>query len=271
MKICDSHVHSEFSFDGSCTVEELCESAAAKGLFSITITDHCEVDFLHTTESEYGDMKTNIPLSAAASGRAKEEFKGKIKVLTGIELGQPLSDISQREEILSKGSFDFVLASLHSLEGMEDFYYLKYDRDNVKIYLDKYFRQLLEISKWDGFDSLAHLTYPLRYMYAQLGEMPDLSDYYHLIDEIFANLVKNKKALEINVGGCRSAVKAPQPDWELVSRFKRAGGKYITFGSDAHDTKALGMYMDRAREVALRAGFNSYFYYVNRQPAEAEL
>lgn len=271
MKICDSHVHSEYSFDGSCSVKELCESAIEKNIYSITITDHCEVDFLYTAESEYGDMTSNIPMSAASSSRAKEEFKGRLQVLTGVELGQPLSDANRRQDILSKGKFDFVLASLHSLEGMEDFYYLKYDENNVKDYLYKYFNQLLDISSWDGFDSLAHLTYPVRYMYAQLGEMPKLSDYYPLIDEIFSNLVRNKKALEINVGGCRSAVKAPQPDYELVSRFKRAGGKYITFGSDAHDTKSLGMYMDRAKEIALRAGFDSYFYYINHEPAEVKL
>lgn len=271
MKICDSHVHSKFSFDGECTVDELCQSAIDKGLYSITITDHCEVDFLHTTQSEYGDMKTNIPLSASSSKQAKKQFSGKLLVLTGVELGQPLSNTAQRDAILDSGKFDFILASLHSLEGMEDFYYLKYSKENIKAYLEKYFCQLLEISKWNGFDSLAHLTYPVRYMYAQLGEMPELSDYYPIIDEIFQNLVKNKKALEINVGGCRSAVKAPQPDYELVKRFKKAGGKYITFGSDAHNTNSLGMYMDNARETALKAGFKSYYYYVDHQPIEEEL
>ena len=229
MIICDSHVHSKYSFDGECSVRELCKSAEEKGITSVTITDHCEVECLHTDKTEYGDMMKNIPLSFEASKQASQEFKGKIKVYTGVEMGQPLSNPALRDEILGKSHTDFILASLHSLEGMEDFYYLKYTPENIKDYLEKYFSQLIDISRWDGFDSLAHLTYPVRYMYAQMGEMPDLTPYSEKIDEIFLNLIKNKKALEINVGGCRSAVKAPQPDFELVNRYKALGGKYLTF------------------------------------------
>ena len=266
MIICDSHVHSKFSFDGECSAEMLCSCAVEKGISSITITDHCEVECLHTSETEYGDMRKNIPLSFEASKQAAGEFAGKLDVYTGVEMGQPLSNPELREEILSKGQIDFVLASLHSLDGTEDFYYLKYTEDNVKTYLERYFFQLLDISLWDGFDSLAHLTYPIRYMYAQLEKMPDLKPYGEVIDEIFRNLIKNKKALEINVGGCRSAVKAPQPDFDLVKRFRQAGGKYLTFGSDAHNTQALGAYFEKAREIAVKAGFDCYYVYKNHQP-----
>lgn len=271
MIICDSHVHSKYSFDGECEVNDICLGAIEKKITSITITDHCEVECLHTDKSEYGDMMKNIPLSFEASKQASEDFKGKLQVYTGVEMGQPLSNPKLRDKILSKCSTDFVLASLHSLEGMEDFYYLKYTHENIKDYLDRYFTQLIDISMWDGFDSLAHLTYPVRYMYAQLGEMPDLTPYDDKIEEIFSNLVKNKKALEINVGGCRSAVKAPQPDLDLVEKFRRAGGKYLTFGSDAHNIDALGKYMEKAREIALKAGFDSYCVYKNHEPIMIKL
>ena len=271
MIICDSHVHSKYSFDGECSVRELCKSAEEKGITSVTITDHCEVECLHTDNTEYGDMMKNIPLSFEASKQASQEFKGKIKVYTGVEMGQPLSNPALRDEILGKSHTDFILASLHSLEGMEDFYYLKYTPENIKDYLEKYFSQLMDISCWDGFDSLSHLTYPVRYMYAQMGEMPDLTPYSEKIDEIFLNLIKNKKALEINVGGCRSAVKAPQPDFELVNRYKALGGKYLTFGSDAHKVDALGAYMEKAREIALKAGFDCYYVYKNHEPLPVEL
>lgn len=271
MIICDSHVHSKYSFDGECEISELCVAAYQKGIASITVTDHCEAECLHTDDTEYGDMMKNIPLSFEAAKRASREFKGKINVYTGVEMGQPLSNPVLRDEILGKAEIDFVLASLHSLEGTEDFYYLKYTRENIRDYLDRYFSQLIDISLWDGFDSLAHLTYPVRYMYGQLKEMPDLAPYGEKTDEIFLNLIKNKKALEINVGGCRSAVKAPQPDFELINRYKFLGGKYLTFGSDAHNTEALGKYMEKAREIALKAGFDRYYVYKNHEPVPVML
>ena len=45
--ISDSHVHSDCSFDGTDPVMMICERAAALGLYSIAVTDHCECDIYY--------------------------------------------------------------------------------------------------------------------------------------------------------------------------------------------------------------------------------
>ena len=51
--ISDNHTHSKNSFDGNDSVMMMCERAASLGLYSITVTDHCECN-------EYYGNKDNI-------------------------------------------------------------------------------------------------------------------------------------------------------------------------------------------------------------------
>ena len=161
--ISDSHVHSDCSFDGTDPVMMICERAASLGLYSITITDHCECDIYHKE-----GFDRSIVQSFFETRKARAVFYGRLQVHAGIELGQ-LSPIWRRPRSLSAGAFDFVLASVHNLPGKKDFYYLNYTQENIDSLLNEYFDQLLLVAKWGRFDSLAHLTYPLRYMLAQPG------------------------------------------------------------------------------------------------------
>ena len=86
MKICDIHTHSSNSFDAENTVEEMCNSACNKGLFALAITDHCEApEILLGSESEYGDFSKLIPKSNYETSIMQDRYKGKIKILRGIE------------------------------------------------------------------------------------------------------------------------------------------------------------------------------------------
>lgn len=64
-----------------------------------------------------------------------------------------------------------------------------------------YFDELLETASFDSFCTLAHLTYPLRYIKRDTGVIPNLSPYRDKIDLIYETLIKKDKALEINVSG----------------------------------------------------------------------
>ncbi len=267
MKLCDLHIHSNNSFDAVSSVDELCKSAINSGLYAIAITDHCEApDIIKGDNCEYGCFDKLIPNSIKEAQNAKRKYSDNLKVLCGIELGEPMHDKNCTQKALSYGDYDFILASVHNLRNTEDFYFLDYTKLDVNELLTKYFNELIETASFEHFDSLAHLTYPLRYILDKTGNLPDLSLFSEQIDEIYKILIKNNKALEINVSGLFKELKTTLPDEKLVRRFKELGGKYITIGTDSHNAESVGKGIEEGIEVAKRAGFTQYTIFEKRKP-----
>ncbi len=267
MKLCDLHIHSDNSFDAISSVDEICNSAIDRGLYAIAITDHCEApDILKGDNCEYGCFDKLIPNSIKEAQLAKIKYADKLKVLCGVELGEPMHDDSCTQKALSYGDYDFILASVHNLRKTEDFYFLDYTKLDINELLGKYFNELIETASFENFDSLSHLTYPLRYIVAQTGEFPDISVFTKQIDMIFNILIKNNKALEINVSGLFKELKTTLPDEQLVRRFRELGGKYITIGTDSHNAASVGVGIQEGIEVAKKAGFTQYTIFEKRKP-----
>ena len=132
MRICDLHTHSSNSFDAQNTVDEMCQTAIEKGLYAIAITDHCEAPMIKDgADCEFGEFDVLIPESVRDAISAKEKYRSQIKVLCGLELGEPMHDAECTKKALSYGDYDFVLASVHNLRNMQDFYYLDYNKVSV--------------------------------------------------------------------------------------------------------------------------------------------
>lgn len=272
MKLCDLHTHSNNSFDAKNSVDEMCQSAIDKGLFAIAVTDHCEAQFIPYGENcEFGSFDKRIPKSVKDTCEAKEKYKDKLKVLCGIELAQPIHDMACTQKALAYGDFDFTLASVHNLRGEEDFYYFDFTKRDIDKVLNLYFEELAETADFEHFDSLAHLTYPLRYIKTTAGFVPDLAPYQDKIDEVYKILIRNNKALEINVSGLFKELKTTLPDELQIKRFKELGGKYITIGTDAHETAFVGRGIEQGIAIAKRCGFDSYTIYEKHKPIMIEI
>ena len=267
MILCDVHTHSNNSFDAESTVEEMCKSALNKGFYAIAITDHCEAPFIKFGyNEEFGDFNERIPLSFLQTKNAQIKYRQKLKVLCGIELGEPMHDPECTEKALSFGDFDFVLASLHNLKNMEDFYFIDFNNCNISEILKLYFNELAETATFSDFDSLAHLTYPLRYIFETTGEYPDLTPYQDVIDDIYRTLISNNKALEINTSGLFKPIGRTLPDEFQLKRYRELGGKLITVGSDAHTSIAVGNGIEEGIRLAHKCGFKSYTIFEKRRP-----
>ena len=182
-----------------------------------------------------------------------------------MELGQPLHQLEAAEDALSGCEFDFILASAHILPGKEDFYYMDYSCTDIDSLLKEYFDHVYEMVEWGKFDSLAHLTYPLRYMTAR-GIQVDLNRFRDQIDGILNRLIADHKALEINTSGLRQEIGCTMPDYPIVRRFKELGGKYVTIGSDSHRWADVGAGIEEGMDLARKAGFTHFTIFENRCP-----
>ncbi|MCI8360789.1 MAG: histidinol-phosphatase HisJ family protein [Clostridiales bacterium] len=263
----DFHTHTDNSPDAVHSVMLLCERACQIGLRAIAITDHCEC---HAYKKDRYDLTARQSFFEAT--KARSVFSGQLIVLRGVELGQPLADADAAAGALSR-PLDFVLASQHCLAGKEDFYYMDYtlpENDPHEL-LHLYFSQLTDIVGWGKFDSLAHLTYPLRYITGVHGIQVDITHYYDQMDRLFRLMARTGKALEINTSGLRQELGTALPDLSLLRRFKEAGGEYITIGSDAHRADDIGAGVEEGMALAAVAGFKYVTLYQNRVPVQIPL
>ena len=152
-----------------------------KGLRAVAFTDHLEMDAFY----ENSFNKTAIQ-SFFEIAKARSAFSGKLIVCIGAELGQPTYNRPVSEKLLEMMKYDFVIGSIHNLPDMKDFYYMDFSDESIDCMklLEEYFEQVLELAKWAKFDSLGHLTYPLRYMVGNYGKSVDISKFSEVIDEI---------------------------------------------------------------------------------------
>ena len=132
--------------------------------------------------------------------------------------------------------------------------------------LSRYLQKELELAKWDGFDSLAHLTYPLRYMVGEQKIPVDMTRFDDVIGEIFETLIKNHKALEINTSGIAMPLGDTLPGEAYIQRFHDMGGQYITVGSDAHVPEKLCGNVDKGMALAKKCGFDYVTIFNRREP-----
>lgn len=266
--IADCHTHSDLSFDGDNSPEEMVKAAVSRGIKHLAITDHVEIDCFD--DPEYSFPKT-VTEAAKLLPALKNRYNGEIDLIWGVELGQPLHNIELTTRLLAENDYDFIIGSCHAVRGYKDFYFLDYSEADPEKILEQYFEEMLEMAQWGGFDVLGHLTYPLRYISGEHGIKIDMARFNGIIEEIFKTIIKNGMGIEINTSGLREKIGVTLPDIEYIKLYRRLGGEIITVGSDAHSTTNLGSGIAAGIALAKEAGFGKIWYYSKRQPKCIEI
>lgn len=261
--IIDLHTHTDNSFDGHHSAMYLCEAAYMKGLRAIAFTDHIEVDAFYERNFDVTARQAYFYIANARSA-----FRGKLTVCNGIELGQPHYAAEIAEKLIDTLNYDIVIGSVHNLRNKLDFCELDYNTEYTDFYplLDEYFEEELALAKWGKFDTLAHLTYPLRYIVGEYGKTVDIKRYDDIIDEILKTVAQNGKALEINTSGLRQPLGETMPYEAIVKRFRELGGDFVTVGSDAHYAEHLSAGIEQGMAIAARCGFSCISLFKDRVP-----
>jgi len=228
----------------------------------LCITDHFECDSQSIDESIQA-----IKQSLFEAELANTTYGMQVRVTKGIELGQPYAHPDVAEKALSLGKFDFVIGSVHGITDGTDLCLLDFNRPDIVIteVLEDYYKCCVKLAQWNGFDSLAHLGYPERYIWGKCRIPVNIEPYRDLIDEVLNTLIDNGKALEINTSGLRTIGKTI-PDMSIVKRYRELGGELITLGSDAHYAEHLAYGFDDTMDQLLKLGFRYFTVYRNREP-----
>ena len=265
----DLHTHTDNSFDGHHSAVFLCETAVAQGLRAVAFTDHVEMDFYREQDFDRTARQSYFEIV-----KARSAFLGQLIVCAGVELGQPTYNLPESEQLVQQYSYDVVIGSIHNLRGKKDFWFMtaeEFAERRAEAMLREYYDEMLRLAQWGGFDVLAHLTYPLRYIEGKHGIPVNHANYSEQIDAVLEAAIQNKLALEINTSGLRQKIGRTAPDEPIVRRFRELGGERITIGSDAHYAVDLGAGLAQAMDMALRCGFTHTTLYQGREPIAIEI
>ena len=173
-----------------------------------------------------------------------------LRIISGIEAGEPHLFAGSVSTVLKAGSFDRVLGSLHSLryEGRLAYVDTLFPVLGAQELMRRYFAELLRLIEGsDVFEVLAHVDFPRRQW--PPGAAPfDERAFEEEYRTVFGTLASSGRVLEINTA-------SPLASVQLVRWWREAGGTAVSFGSDAHDPYRVGDKFDQAAGVAEAAGF----------------
>lgn len=262
----DMHTHSGNSHDSVCLVSDMKNSAIKKELKGFAVTDHCDVEYYKT-----------IDLHKVAKGTlddVEKEKEEKIKILRGIEVGEGFWYPDVTENVLKTYDFDVVIGSVHAVKfpnfemPYSQINFKEMGKDVAEKYFDKYFDDVLYMIENCDFDILGHLTCPLRYINGKFGLNLDLEMYMTKIDRILEEIIKRKKALEVNTSCVfeGSGYNEFLPAKKIVKMYKEKGGYLITTGSDAHIAENCGNNFEKLYKILEESGFENAYYYEKRIP-----
>ncbi|MGN0634540.1 MAG: histidinol-phosphatase HisJ family protein [Oscillospiraceae bacterium] len=277
--LADLHTHSDISYDGKNTPAEMCERAVELGLAAYSLTDHVECNFWYPREdyenqgiktNDYDDFdyRSRFELAKNIMPELKERYKGRLNLLFGCEVGQAIQAQDAAEEVVSCGSLDFIIGSLHQVRKRDDFFFINLKpmpQDELDRLICDYYKELYELACWGKFDVMGHITYPLRYIVGDAGRQVDLKPCDEMIFETMKKLISDGKGIEINTSGLRQKYGLTFPHFEYVRMYRQLGGEILTLGSDSHCADDLGKGIAEGAELAKAAGFEYIAYFKNRR------
>lgn len=245
-------------------MERTCARAVELGLPAVAFTEHADYTPWAVREGELDDhphLKAFVteegsvaPPTLELDGylecvqRCRDRFPD-LRIISGVELGEPHWHSDVAADLLKAGEFDRVLGSLHCLPDEARFceppglYRRRPAAEVVRAYLAEIPRL---ISGFDAFAVLAHIDYAVRSWPAKAGPFDPHGfedDFRHALRA----LADGGRALEVNTRG--------QVHPEIIRWWHEEGGTEITFGSDAHDPTALGRGFGEAVAVVEASGF----------------
>lgn len=265
----DNHAHTEFSWDArNGSMRASCQRASDIGLPSIAFTEHVDM-----TAWAIHDTRTAAdPLIAAGLDkhgcftapridldgyfetieRCRSEFPD-LRILTGLEIGEPHWFAEQTAALLASGDFERVLGSLHSTTVedeprlIDEWYTQVTTAEQDATAIRGYLAEAINLVRnSDVFEVFAHIDYVTRQI-ERAGREHDPSEFEAEYRETLRAVRDADRVLEINT---RRPLDIVVLEWWYAE-----GGHAVSFGSDAHEGAKVGGGFAEAAAMAEAIGF----------------
>jgi histidinol-phosphatase (PHP family) len=235
-------------------MEATCRRALEIGLPAIAFTEHA--DFVREVHTDLRALDPTAYLSEVE--RCRTLFRD-LRILSGVELGEPHRFAEEASRVLGAGQFDRVLGSVHCVvwEGrLRDGSQLKsLAPAEAPAFLRAHLHEtlaLLESSQ--PFAVVAHLDYPKRYWpHAEVAYRE--ADYEEEFRAVLRAAAARGCALEVNTTRGAIPSRGLCPGETVLRWWADVGGRVVSFGSDAHDPEKIALGFESAAELVEAAGF----------------
>lgn len=234
-------------------MEATCRRAIEIGLPSIAFTEHADFVKVHRGQHE---LDVGGYLESIDRCRA---LHPSLRIIAGVELGEPHRHPVAAAAVLAGGRFERVLGSVHciSVDGRP--------RDlsekglmtvaSAPALLRTYLGEVLDLARSSQpFEVLAHLDYPRRYW--PHGEKTLLvSDFEEEYRAILREAARRGSVLEVNTTRGAEPSRGLCPPSEVIRWWRREGGERVVFGSDSHEPARITAGFAIAAAAVEGAGF----------------
>lgn len=265
----DCHLHTSFSSDSKAVPSDVVESAIAKGLKTICITDHMDAEYPHI---DFGSFVFDLKEYTNELEQLKETYRNKIQVLIGIEFGlRNEPEVKSRirdyyQKLTESYPFDYCIGSTHVMNNYDPYVPLFWEHRTLKDGLTDYFESIIHnAAYYKTFQCYGHLDYIVRYNPSGKKDYCP-NDYADLIDTMLTTIIHAGKGIECNTSGLKFGLGFTHPKVELIKRYKELGGEIITIGSDAHKPEHVAYDFKAAQEMLESIGFRYYTLFEQQKP-----
>jgi histidinol-phosphatase (PHP family) len=203
---------------------------------------------------------SQLPLYHGMIAKTQRDYP-KFTIKLGLEADFIPGFEKNTRALLGSFPYDFVIGSVHFIDRWafdDPEEKVKWrDKDINRVYRD-YYRLLRQSAESGLFDIMGHVDLVKKFGHRA---SEDLTPEVERTAEVFK---KAGVTVEVNTSGLRKPVNEIYPSLQVLKIY-RSHGVPITFSSDSHDPKDVGRDYDKARQLALDAGYKEYNVFEKRK------
>ena len=252
MAVTDYHVHTARCGHAGGATRDYVLHAVSRGLTEVAITDHVPLYFLEGDDPEPGLAMTRAELPGYVEEvlALREEFRGTIDVLLGIEADYAEGHEEALRALLAPHDWDVVLGSVHLVAGGwidAPGAGARHEREGSAKLWTEYYRLLAKAASSGLFDVLTHFDLPKKFGHHRPAECEGAED--AAVEAARAAGV----AVEVSSAGLRKPVGEEYPGPALLAKLVGAGVP-VVFSSDSHAPAEVAWGRERVVAAARAAG-----------------
>ena len=253
----DYHVHTYYSDDSECPMEDMVKQAITLGLDEVAFTEHVDYGVKTDLNCDYDAYFKEIE-------SLKRRYEDRITIRAGIEFGVQAHTVPQYCQDIGQYPFEFIILSNHQIDDKE-FWNMEFQEGKTQEEFQRaYYEAIYDVAqRFKNYSVLGHLDMIKRY--DPYGSYPD-ERIMDLVDRILRLVIADGKGIELNTSCFKYGLPDLTPSRAILKRYLELGGRILTIGSDAHDTKHLGSHMARAKEMLREIGFTKFCTFNKMEP-----
>ena len=259
----DYHMHTPLCNHAVGEPEEYVKQALKVGLEEIGFSDHAPL--VSHEDLRYTMKKDQLGLYHRMIEKVQKKYS-QFTIKLGVEADYIPGHEDKTKALLAGYPYDFVIGSVHFIDQWAfddpDEKVKWRDKDINTVYRD-YYKLLRQSAESGLFDIMGHVDLVKKFGHRA---SEDLTPEVERTAEAFK---RSGVTVEVNTSGLRKPVNEIYPSLAVLKIY-RGHDVPITFSSDSHDPKDVGRDYDKARQLALAAGYKEYSVFKQRKAVKKE-